>query len=73
MATFDIQRENHIEDILEDLTRTALSLEHHKATVETLTADRDRLIREAREAGAKITPIVDAAGVNRSMVYRILG
>lgn len=68
----DVQQENHIERILDDLARVSEDVRYHQETADVLAADRDRLIREAREAGARINAITDTTGVHRSRVYQIL-
>jgi hypothetical protein len=52
-----------------ELTAAAVRLKDAETDVERLMRDRDRLIAELVQAGARITDIADVLGLTRSAVY----
>lgn len=73
MTDFDVHQENRIEYILDDLGPVLDRLEDLDRETDYTIKDRDRLIREARAAGATVTTLTRWTRLSRSQVNNILG
>lgn len=47
-------------------------LREHRAAQDKLTGERDRLILDAKDAGAPVTHIANAIGLDRTQIHRII-